>query len=402
MYNFDHQHIPLLLPISEGSQLQPWFPTAILDAGLQLIREKRISDFSCIRTIVSALIDKKATVSLQFDKSTTLRQGFFIPTRHCGLCRLKTDEKGCAHMAALAILSLIIPPGQTKAIPIPLAFAGSNWQKIGDFLHAWLHKTQYKAHRISSSDGISLLRIDAAGGQLEVTLSDSWYDQGDYLLHRQRGADDKKTKGGIALLFDQLRLQSMTANERALEKAGAGSIGWQKDCSFSTWLARMLFIFHGDITPDLQKNPSTSGFILQIGDKNMMGALTLMPPREKTWEVVRAIPLTSPAAKILPAAKECYRVFFNKEGLLEISPCLRLADGRLLARSNLAEARYSSAYYLEGEGFLPTIRMPAEGTFINPAANPSPLPLLGFLQNEKSRHESFTVAVGDIPAFLKA
>ncbi len=402
MYNFENQKIPLLLPVSEGVQLKPWFTTAILDEGLHLIRDKKITGFSCLRNAVGALVGKKATVVLQFAKSSTLHQGFFIETRHCGLCRLKTDEKGCAHMAALAILSLVVPAGQTKAMPIPLAFAGSNWQKIGSFLHEWLNRVQYTVQRTAGED-FSLLRIAATEGLVQTTIVNSWQDQGELLLSRQSPKTGmEKPESGSALLNSQLRLRVMSENERALEKAGNSSIGWQKDTSFWIWLARMLYTLHGDKLPELKRDPETSRFVLHIGSEDAAGALTLIPPREKVWEMVRTLPLTSEEARILPAAKECYRVSFNSDNRLEVIPCLALTDGRILSRRELADQRFSAAYYLPGEGFLPTIRLPAEGALNNPSTGAAPLPLLGFLQNEKTRNEPFSVAANDIPAFLDA
>jgi hypothetical protein len=99
---------------------------------------------------------------------------------------------------------------------------------------------------------------------------------------------------------------------------------------------------------------------------------------------VRNIPLPSKAAAILPPAKDCFKVFFNADNQLEVSPCVRLADGRIFSRQDLTGDRFSSAYYLEGEGFLPTVRLPAEGTFGNPAVQTA-MPLFGFLQNEKDQ-----------------
>ncbi|MBU1567557.1 MAG: DEAD/DEAH box helicase [Proteobacteria bacterium] len=367
---------------------------------MQLIRDKKIAGFSCIRNATGALVDKKATVTLQFAKSTTLHQGFFIETRHCGLCRLKTDEKGCAHMAALAILSLIIPTGQAKAIPLPLAFVGSNWQKIGNFLHEWLHRSQYSVQRAAGED-FSLWRISPAEGVLLATIPNSWQNQGELLLHRQPPKPSAEIpENDCALLHSQLRLRVMSENERVLENAGNSSIGWQRDTSFWMWLARMLFTLHGDKIPEFFRDPSSSRFVLQIGRDKEGGALTLIAPRDKVWEMVRTIPWPSREAKILPAAKECYRVFFNTDDRLEVIPCLALADGRILSRNDLADQRFSAAYYLDGEGFLPTTRIPVEGSLSNPVTATAALPLLGFLQNEKTRHEPFSVAANDIPAFL--
>ena len=400
MYNFNHQTIPLFLPVSEGVLLQPWFTTTVLDAGLQLIGDKSITNFNCIRNVVGALIDEKATVTLQFAVSTSLHQGFFIETSHCGICRLKTDEKGCVHMAALAILSLITPAGRIKAIPLPLAFAESNWLKIGTFLHGWLHRTQYLVEQ-SLGKGFSRWQITLPEGLVQINVPDSWQEQGKQLLyHTSPTAIRKKAKNGPALVNEQLRIRAITETESALEKAGNSSIGWQKDTSLALWLARMLYAFHGDALPEFSRDPETSRFLLQLGGKEDAGSFTLIPPREKVWEMVRTLQMASPLARILPAAKECYRVAFSNDGPLEVVPSLHLVDGRILSRHALAEQRFSTAYYLEDEGFLPTTRMSAEATINRPGTGAASLPLLGFLQNEKTRNTPFLVNHNDIQKFL--
>jgi hypothetical protein len=61
-------------------------------------------------------------------------------------------------MAASAILSLIIPTGEAKANPIPIAFADSNWLKIGLFLYEWLTRTKYTIRR-TPREGFSLWNL---------------------------------------------------------------------------------------------------------------------------------------------------------------------------------------------------------------------------------------------------
>jgi hypothetical protein len=402
MYNFDNQTIPPLLPVLEGVQLQPWYETPTLDEGLQLIREKKITDFHCLRNAVGALIDKEAIVTLHFAKSSKLHQGFIIQNRHCSLCRLKPAEKGCAHMAALSILSLMVPTGQTKAIPIPLAFAAGNWRKFGAFLHEWLNRAKYTIEH-TPGKGFTQWRIAANEGSVRVTIPDSWKDIGELFFQGEtQSAANNKPQNSLALLCSHLQALAMTEGERTLEEAGNRSIGLQKDSSVWTWLARMLSIFHGDSLPEFRRDPATSLFSLHIGDTSKGGAMTLILPRDKTWEVLRTLPLPPEEVKILPAAKECFQVSFTPANVLEVSPCLRLEDGRVLDRGNLADKRFSTAYYLEDEGFLPTVRLGGEGTFTNPAKAASSLPLLGFLQNEKTRDLSFTVNANDIPAFIEA
>lgn len=114
MYNFENKTIPVFLPVLEGVQLQPWFSTSILDNGLELIRGNKIEGFHCIRNAVGALIDRGATVTLQFEKNAKLHQGFTIRNSHCGLCRQKPHEKGCELMACPADEVAHIHPSRSR------------------------------------------------------------------------------------------------------------------------------------------------------------------------------------------------------------------------------------------------------------------------------------------------
>ncbi len=398
MYNFPDSPIPLFFPVTEGALLQPWFSLEKLDQGLQLIRERKIGDFHCIRNATGALVDGEAPVILVFEKNTRLHQGFAIKDSHCSMCRRKKDRQGCAHEAALAILSLT-QPASARAVPVPLGFGGSDWLKIGTFLFEWLNKMKAVV-RQTETDGRTLIEMTSGEGLVRAVIPSSFADRGKLLLARRTAGSPEAPKA-IALLDSQLQLLTMTPGEVTLAATGNSGIGWQRDSSFWHWLARMLYLRHGDTLPALHWNGATSRFSLNLGSELEPGSLTIVLPPEKTWELVKNIPLPS-APQILPPARECYRAFFNDENRLEVIPSLRLTDGRILSRQELAPRRFSSAYYLDGEGFLPVNRLAAEGIFKNPAASQAALPLLGFLQNEKTRASSFTVAANDIPAFLAA
>ncbi|MDP3480849.1 MAG: DEAD/DEAH box helicase [Desulfoprunum sp.] len=402
MYNSEIETIPGTLPVLETVQLQPWFTSAVLNEGLRLIRRKKVNEFLFVRNAAGALIESEAVVALQFERSTKLHQGFIIRNRHCGLCRLRIDDKGCAHTAALAILSLNPASGAAKAMPMPLAFEESGWLKIGVFLYEWLSRTQYAVSR-SPQDGFSVLEISPAEGLMQVGIPESFALQGElFFSHDQQKSGTEKPATGLSALNRQLQSWIRTPGERSLEDEGLSSKGWKKDTSFWIWLARMLYMLHGDILPGIHRDQASCRFELRINQGLGPGTLTLGLPRAKTWEIVRELYSPSKEVQILPAARECFRVFFNKDNNLEVEPSLRLADGRILARRDLVDNLFSSTYYLAGEGFLPIIRIPAEGTFRKSVTAAATLPLLGFLQNEAERDTSFTVAPNDIPAFLEA
>ncbi len=144
-------------------------------------------------------------------------------------------------------------------------------------------------------------------------------------------------------------------------------------------------------------------FLLRAGTAGLPGSLTITLPRDQAWTLVRQLNFPPDTLRILPPARECYRVFFHSDATLAIAPSLRLEDGRILARQDLAANRFAEVYYLEGEGFLPTVRIPAEGKISNQAATTAAMPpLFAYVEHEQVRHLSFTVAPNDIPAFLAA
>jgi len=388
------------MPVLEGVQLQPWFTSSVTDKGLKLIREQKIEGFHCIRNVVGAVVDGKALVTLQFEKSEKLHQGFIIRTRYCGLCRTRADKEGCEHLAALAILSLIVPKGGTKAIPIPLAFSGSNWEKIGLFLYEWLSKCKYKV-RSSREEGCSSWKIMLEQGFVRVGLPEAWRHQGEILLSggREEPTGQKLDKV-FKLLEKQLLALTMSVTERALAETGNSSIGWKRDTSFWTWLARMLFCFHEGVLPEIHHVPEdTFSFSLSLEPKRGQGSLHAVIPGMKIWDLVRKVGFPEKEAAILPKARECFRVFFNTENALQIEPCLHLADGRILVRQDLSGSRFAGGYYLEGEGFLPVIRLSAEG-IVKKSHQRESLPLMGFLQSEADKDSPFIVEPNDIQAFL--
>lgn len=206
----------------------------------------------------------------------------------------------------------------------------------------------------------------------------------------------------LVRLDSLMRDWEMNDSERELAKTGNRSKGWQKNTSYWIWLARMLYTVCGERLPELHWDRAAARFVLGIDIEKLPAALRIVLPRSKTWTFIREVPSYLTKITILPPARECYRVSYKSDNSLVVDPCLHLEDGRILSRQDLARNHFSEVYYLEGEGFLPTVRLPVEGTFSNPSLKTSELPLCAFVQSEKARCDSFTVAINDIPAFLEA
>ncbi len=166
-----------------------------------------------------------------------------------------------------------------------------------------------------------------------------------------------------------LKTWTTSNSERQLEAAGSASQGWKKENSLAFWLARLFFTLSGDELPQLEENADNEGFVLHIGADEDHCCLHISLSIEKTWDLARKISFGSGPTKILPPAGECYKVQFNACNNLDVIPCLRLQDGRILHRAELRQHKLPGAYYLQGEGFLPTTRLPLEGIFQNPKAD---------------------------------
>jgi len=402
MYNLAFDTIPSFLPVLEEVQLRPWFPRATLDEGLGLIREGRINALHVLRGSVGACIDGEAQVTLQFEASSKLSQGFVLRNNYCGLCGHAAQRQRCSHMAALAILSLVISAGQSQARPVSLAFGESHWAKTGSFLYDWLSRDTYTAS-CSRQERSYRWHLATPDGGLDIDMPLSWQPLAEELfpgkLKKDKGSTSKTAS--VARLIGELQVLTMTAGERQLQAAGSVSVGWKRDNSFWSWLARMLFVSHGDMVPELSQDRATARFLLQLGNAGDPGSFSLELPRDKTWEVVKHIPFREGAVRVLPIARECYRAFFNQENSVEVHPSLRLEDGRVLDRQKLAANRFGTAWYLEGEGFLPASRLPAEGQLRNPHRQATSLSLLGFLQAEEKKDTPFTVGPNDLETFIR-
>ena len=400
MYNIDNDIIPSFLPVLEEVQLRPWFSRKTLDDGLALIRAGRIGDFLVIRDSFGACIDRQATVTLQIEKSTKLSQGFVIRSNYCDHCGFAAQRERCSHMAALAILSLVVPAGQQHARPVSLVFPTSHWAQLGEFLFDWLSRGKYSA-RCNRKKNVYRWRIEAADGKVSVDVPSSWQSLAEQLFPQNLQDSEKRIDNEhVTSLLGELKMLNMTPGERQLEMAGSVGLAWKRDNSFWVWLAKMLFICHGSGVPELQRDSGTGGLRLRLGEEGTAGALLLELPRERCWPLLKSLPFADRQLQILPAARECYRVFFNSENLLEVRPSLRLEDGRLLDRAELSKNRFSGAWYLPGEGFLPASRLPAEGELHNPRRVKSTLSLLAFLESEESKDQPFVVALNDLPTFL--
>ncbi|MEE4242040.1 MAG: hypothetical protein V2I36_11295, partial [Desulfopila sp.] len=400
MYTSDTAIIPAVVPVQEVVLLKPWFTETLLNQGLALLRQERLKSFYCLRNGVGTIIDDDALVSLQFESSRRLRQGFVVRNGYCGICRGGSGRDGCEHLAALALLSLVTQENGTRTMPLPLVFKGSAWEKIGLFLYDWLGGNRYTA-KWGGSGGDVFWEISSESGSLKIHIPEFWKRQASMLLPGESRHPQSKVSQLFMLLRKQLQMLVMTPGERALQEAGSSTIGWKRDTSCWIWLAGMLYCLHGKTLPEFRHLAGTFSFSLSLNPDDVKGGIQLILPGAKAWNLVRQIDFGSADAAILPKADEFFRAGLNENAELEVVPCVRLGDGRVLTQQELAKTRFPGGYYLPGEGFCSVKRIPNEGKFSRPQLRNS-LPLLGFLHDEASRELTFTVSFDEIPAFLEA
>ena len=398
MYNCATDLVPPFLPVLTEVQLKPWFSPSLLATGMELIRKGQISSFFFRRNCVGACFDGRAILILQFEESRSLSQGFVIKNDHCGICGHAARKKRCVHLAALAILAMMEMAGEHRARPIPMLYSKSNWVKIADFFHEWLGRKSCQLES-DGADPDAGWRLVCPTHGLTVWLPPDWLAAARHLL-RQEGEDTEAEGRLLATALTECASLTMTPGEHQLLEAGSVGRAWKRDSSFWSWLASMLFIRHGGGIPDLVFTSQHSSFTLQLGSAGQHGALRVELPPEKAWALARDIPFPGESARILPKARECFRVFFNDASLLEVRPSLRLADGQLLDRQEINGIRLGAAWYLPEEGFLPFARVPAEGEFKNPRQPKNSMSLFSFLQSEEQRDDGFYVAPADLETFL--
>lgn len=406
MYNFADSPLPVFFPVVESALLKTWFDSSLLDEGLQMIGDKRVTHFHSIRNTAGAVVENRSSVILQFEKSSKLLQGFMIRKNICHHCFPVGGDGKCAHMAALAILSLMSPEGEGRAKPFSLAYEESIWARLGGGIYDWLSRVPYTLLRINVRQSSKWI-FTADEGRLEVLVPETWAQQGEWLFDSkgQQGGEEEEKEESWSRLIREMKSLSMTAGENQLLEVGSSSIGWKRAISPWTWLTRMLFLCHGNIPPTLDKEHGASGFVLRSGGEGSLGAFLLHLPRNKTWDFAHMLNNGCGQPIVLPRAKECYQVYFEKDNSLQVIPSLRLDDGRVLSRQELADNCFQNTFFLEDEGFLPVSRISGEATIKKPdsqrTGRASSLPLFGFIKEQESRDEPYSVALSDIPAFLE-
>ena len=171
MYNFSSKReIPLHNSIAVTVCLQPWFETEVLEKGLAILRETELSHFFFHRHIACAIFQNEYPLTIVYEKTTRITQGFTLKTQHCSLCDRSRHKKRCEHIAALCLLSLIEKHDE-KPFPIPLLFRNSKWGKLAGFLHDWLKHEQGPLESSFDENSALFVRKSSEGGSMVKQLN---------------------------------------------------------------------------------------------------------------------------------------------------------------------------------------------------------------------------------------
>ncbi len=391
MFIFDDpENIPPHLPAPLSRHLMPWFSNDQLEEGLVMLKNRMLSHFFLHRNTVGALLQQHSPLTLTFEKTDKIAQGFTLKNRDCPVCIVTGTKKPCAHLAALCILSL--RPDQSKPLPMPLYFQDNPWSKIAALCHDWLSKTQEKPELLQQENGLSLVK-ETREGRIEARLSFSSLERWTIFTEKDAGGAGNAAKI-IFDLYQQVVKQTMTDGEQLLAQAGSFSKGYQRDSSLWNRLGMFFYGLSQEKLPALSFD--TASTLFQLNWKQNDDSLHIELPRHYTPEFFKLYDLEKAGFATLSPARRGAQVRFNNLGQLVVKPQITLSDGRTFLFSDLAQKLFGRSCYLHGEGFIPLQTQRPEATLTRPQEKAA-APLLAFIQ----RNDEYIVEEGDIESFLE-
>jgi len=387
MYNSSSpEDIPLFIPIAPAALLRTWFDNQTLDKGLELLRQGKVAQFFIYRNGAACMVGE-SPVHVLFEQAKQIPAGFTLRQEHCGICGFRKNNKPCAHLAALCILSLH-EKGPGSLAPLPLTFKDSAWGQLTVFLYNWLGKEKGLIE-VSSGEQTVTCRKQTSTGTFSAVIT-------------------QKTTAATALLspdtpqpvhsqLAEIQELCLSKNERLLLKAGSSSIGLQQDGSVWNRLCGLAHCLEPNTVPDISYSTATGCFMLTTGSETRDVRLTAQLPPAKTFEILDAFGLIGNTIRLLSPGRPGSDVYLDTQGRIVVSPLVWLAEDRALRLSELHRQKFGSYYYLADAGFF---RMAAETkeAKITVADNAQQMPsLFDFLKKD----DEIVVEPGDIANFLE-
>lgn len=391
MYNFSSsQIIPLRPSVAITVCLSPWFETDVLTSGLALIRENLISHFFFHRNVAGALFQKVYPLTIIYEKSTRIGQGFTIKTQHCSLCnpsKSTRNNKRCEHIAALCLLSITDNPDKPP-FPMPLHFRDSRWGILAGVLHDWLGQEQGHLERTYDKEKICFKRTASEGG-LEAHLASSISDDWELFT-------GEPTFPAISKLYETAQEITRSENERQLNAMGSRSRIQARDLSFWSRLCALFSGFGAERQISLTYNKEHGMFLLFFRNTENSGSLKIFLPRHRTMAIIKKLDFQESALAILQPARQGSSVKMNEKGQVVVDPLLWRNEHQAVLLSEISDMKFGNNYFFPGEGFLPLREHDPKGEIFRTRKNQSANPLLDSLKESSA----FIVTDNELQRFL--
>lgn len=389
MYNFNSQSkIPLRLSIAVSACLAPWFDDDILEKGLALIRENELGHFFFHRNIAGALLHSEYPLTIIYDKTSRIHQGFTLKTEDCSLCRPSRRKKRCEHIAALCLLSLIERPGDSP-FPMPLLFQDSGWGKLAGVLHDWLSKEKGDLDHTFDDKKICIKRTAPEGGvyaQFSVTTAMAW-----------EVFDQESTSAQALKLYKAAQKISLSETERDLVSLGSSSRALNRDISIWSRICALFYGFSAGKLPRISYEKESGLFLLDFGSGETPDLLKIHLPRHRTLEILAQLGCSEPLFSTLPPARQGVEVKMDEKGQITVKPVLWRDNHKTFLLSEISGRKFGNSYFFPGEGFLPLNKHDPKGKIYRSHKKQGFNPLFDFLEKDLD----FTIADNELHDFIK-
>ncbi|OEU47016.1 MAG: hypothetical protein BA866_12130 [Desulfobulbaceae bacterium S5133MH15] len=389
MYNFkSQQKVPLHLPVAVSACLTPWFEDDVLEEGLALLRETALAHFFFHRHVAGALLHDEYPLTIVFEKTKRIYQGFTLKTEHCSLCGTYRHNKRCKHIAALCLLSLI-EKQSGPPYPMPLLFQNSEWGKLARFLYDWLSKERGNFKSTFDEKKTCFKRTASEGGlqaRISVSTAMAW-----------EIFDQKSTPVIADKLFKTAQKISLSKTERELIDAGSTSRAHKRDTSIWTRLCALFFGLGAEKLPSLSYEKTTGLFRLDFKDHQTFDLLKVHLPRHRTLEILGQLELKEPSFVTLRPVRQGFQVKMDGNGHIAVNPLIWRDDQQTILLVDISDKRFGNSYFFPGEGFLSLKKHDPKGKILRPCKKHAANPLFDFLE----QGSSFVVDDNELDGFLK-
>lgn len=389
MYNFNsHPKFPRRLSIAASACLSPWFEDDVLEEGLTLLRETALSRFFFHRHVAGALFQGEYPLTIVYEKTDRIHQGFTLKQEHCSSCTASRNKKRCKHIAALCLLSLTQKPDGIF-FPMPLLFRDSHWGKLAAFLHDWLSKEKGRVDCNSNAENIIFTQKASEGG-VQAQLSASTLI--DWEVFSQESTPLAASKH-----YKAVEKISLSEIELDLNAAGSSSRALKRDTSIWYRICALLYGLAGEKQPCLSYDNNSELFQLEFQHNRTSALLKILLPRHRTLEILGQLAYKNSAFPILQPARQGFQVKMGNSGQVKVNPLVWRHNQQPVLLSDISNRKFGSSYYFPGEGFLPLKKLDPEGNIIRPSKTQATNPLFDFLK----RDSSFLIADTELDDFLR-